>query len=436
MTTSPSNSRSGSADQSPRQHPGTRRRLAWGAVLASTALLAGSVAGAPATAAPSSAKADREASHGGGTCKPLVDAPTSGWTDYAEMKSELDRLERTSSGAIDVESIGTTHQGRDIMAARVGSGPKVILVTGAIHGNEPTGVEAQLKVLKTLGAGSPQTQAMLEEVTLVSIPMLNPDGVELNRRINDVSWDETLQLFPQLTGATPAWYYRTSNLGTDRPGYDLNRDFHPDLDYVPQAADLPGVSEDPGFFLNAESRAVRDLYLDLQGEFGNVEAVVDLHHMGPCNETTGGPRDGKQVTVAIDYPPLGENDGAAYLDEYPQLDQDKSRRYALAAMDGITESYGAQSPLAGVVRYLHPEEREFAGQGRSAFALNGSASVLFEVRGQTQSYGHKQKGMLTKTVETGLVSMLESMADGSVDELDGDDFFEYPDYGWDTASGD
>lgn len=101
------------------------------------------------------------------------------------------------------------------------------------------------------------------------------------------------------------------------------------------------------------------------------------------------------MTVSLDYPPLGVNDGAAYLEEYPLLDQDTSRRYALAVMDGITESYGAQSTLAGVVRYFHPDEREYAGQGRSAFALNGS-----------------------------------------VEDKDGDDFFDYPDDGWDTRAGD
>lgn len=63
------------------------------------------------------------------------------------------------------------------------------------------------------------------------------------------------------------------------------------------------------------------------------------------------------MTVSVDYPPLGVNDGAAYLEEYPLLDQDTSRRYA--------------------------------------FALNGS-----------------------------------------VEDKDGDDFFDYPDDGWDTRAGD
>ncbi|XKH53984.1 succinylglutamate desuccinylase/aspartoacylase family protein [Citricoccus nitrophenolicus] len=400
--------------------------------MASTALVASAMLGGPATATPVAVTGERGQDGGLGTCSPVENPSTAGWTSYSEMKRELDRLAQASGGTVGVESIGTTHRDRDIMAARVGTGPQVIVVTGAIHGNERTGVEAQLSLLKTLAGNSPEAKRIRSEVTFVSIPMLNPDGLELNRRVNDVSWADTEAQFPQLAGATPAWYYRSGDL----PGFDLNRDFHPHLDYVPQPEDMPGAQTDAGFYLNPESRAVRDLYVSLQEEFGSVAAVVDLHDMGPCNETTGGPRDGKQVTVAIDYPPLGVNDGAAYLDDYPLLDQDKSRRYALAAMDGLTDSYGAQSPLAGVVRYLHPEEREFAGQGRSAFALNGSASVLFEVRGQTQSFGQKQKGMLVKTVETGLMSIIKAMADGSVNTLDGDDFFDYPDYGWDTASGD
>ncbi|GAA4764912.1 M14 family zinc carboxypeptidase [Citricoccus nitrophenolicus] len=410
--------------------PTTARRrgaaLTWVAV---PALAAGLLTGAPAAAA----SGPTIHAQGQGTCTPLEEPSAAGWSSYADVQRTLGQIERTSQGRVAVDSIGTTRQGRDILAARVGSGDRVVVVTGAIHGNERTGVEAQLALLKSLGTDNPASREILQGVTLVAIPMLNPDGVELNRRINDVTWAETVADFPQLAAADPAWYYRTSNLGSDLPGYDLNRDFHPDLDYVPQAEDLPGTSTDPGFYLNPESRAVRDAYVELQSEFGTVDAVVDLHHMGACNEQTGGPQDGKQVTIAIDYPPLGVGDGAKYLEDYPSLDQDDSRRHALAIMNGLRENVGAQSPLAGVVRYLHPEEREFAGQGRSAFALNGSASVLFEVRGQTQSFGQKQKGMLTKTVETGLRSLLESMADGSVDRLDGDDFYDYPDYGWDTA---
>ena len=42
--------------------------------------------------------------------------------------------------------------------------------------------------------------------------------------------------------------------------------------------------------------------------------------------------------------------------------------------------------------------------------------------------------MLVQSVRTGLESLLAAMASGEVDNLDGDDFFELPDYGWDTSS--
>ena len=399
------------------------------AVVAATAVLGLGLAGL--TAVPAATAADP--GHASGTCKTQNDA-VGGWTSYPQLLTELDRIERTSSGRVETFSIATTFQGREVMAARVGTGDKVAVITGAIHGNERTGVESLLHLVDQLGSrGDAATRQLLSEVTLVAIPMLNPDGLELNRRVNEISWADIVAQHPQLEGAHPAWYYRPGN-ATTTAGFDLNRDFHPDLDYVPQAADLPGNTVDAGFYLNAESQGVRDLYVDLQEEFGEVDLVVDLHHMGPCSITTGGPQDGKPITVTVDYPPLGVNDGAAYLEDYPLLDQDKSRRYGLAAMNGITDAYGAQSPLAGVGRYVHFESREFAGQGRSAFALNGSASVLFEVRGQSNTFGQKMKGMMTEAVETGVLSMLTAMADGSVETLDGDDFFDYPDYGWDTTA--
>ncbi|WP_052436533.1 M14 family zinc carboxypeptidase [Georgenia sp. SUBG003] len=386
--------------------------------------------------APAAAEPHRNAGDpASGTCRTQDDPQASGWSSYEEVAAELARLEATSDGRVEVDVIGQSAEGRDIHAARVGTGDRVLIVQSAVHGNERTGTEALLGLLNDLATGNdPDTLRALEGLTLVALPIANPDGLELNRRTSVLSWEDVVEQYPQLEGAPTAWYHRASNLGIDLPGFDLNRDFNPDLDYVPSPEDLPGVGTDAGFFLAPESRAVRDLYLDLRDEFGTVDAFVDLHHMGPCNALTGGPQDGRQISVALDYPPLGVDDGAAYLAEWPLLDQDASRRHALAVAQGIQEAYGEQSPLAAVGRYLHPDEREFAGQGRSAFALNGTATVLFEVRGQSHSFGQKMGGMLTQSVQTGLESLVDSMATGAVDTLDGDDFFDMPDYGWDTTA--
>jgi len=381
------------------------------------------------------AQADPPDGPGEGSCKTFDDPQWDGWTDHDELSQKLQQIESSSAGRVDVEQIGTTNLGRELWSARVGTGDRVLMVQSAIHGNERTGTEALLGILKDLGTSQDAaTQDLLSSVTLVALPMVNPDGGELNRRMNVISWDEVAETYPQVADAPRAWYHRLSGDGIDLPGFDLNRDFNADLDYVPQAGDLPGRQVDAGFFLSPESRAIRDVYVDLRDEFGEVDGVVDLHHMGPCDRMTGGEQDGKLISVALDYPPLGVNDGAAYLDDWPLLDQDKSRRYALAAALGIQEAYGTQSPLAAVGRYYHPAAREYAGQGRSAFALNGSATVLFEVRGQQDDLGPKQRGMLVQSVRTGVESMLASMASGEVDQLDGDDFFALPDYGWDTNS--
>ncbi|MGH8969401.1 MAG: M14 family zinc carboxypeptidase [Actinomycetes bacterium] len=392
------------------------------------ALVAGTLTGggAPAAAAPEEPAE--------GTCKTFDDPQYNGWTSHAELGRQLAQIEASSGGRVQVDEVGRSKQGRELWAARIGTGDRVLLVQSAIHGNERTGTEALLGILKDLGTSADAaTQATLRNITIVAMPMVNPDGGEINRRINVISWDQVVEDFPQLAGAPRAWYHSLTGDGIALPGFDLNRDFNADLDYVPQPGDLPGRQVDAGFYLSPESRAIRDQYVALQQEFGAVDAVVDLHHMGPCDRLTGGPQDGKHISVSLDYPPLGVNDGAAYQDDWPLLDQDGSRRHALAVANGIKAKYGEQSPLAAVGRYFHPDAREYAGQGRSAFALNGSSTVLFEVRGQQDDLGQKLKGMLVQSVRTGVESLIDAMATGSVDTLDGDDFYQLPDYGWENA---
>jgi Zinc carboxypeptidase len=361
-------------------------------------------------------------------CRNLEDPSFSGWASHAQLGTALDRIEQTSNGRVDVDVIGRSYRGRKLYAARVGTGDRVMVVTSAIHGNEKTGTEALLHWLQHVGSSrTAETQALLEGITFVAVPMINPDGGELNRRQNDFPWSEVAKTYEFPTGTRPAWYY-SSRAG----GFDVNRDFNPDLAYEPRAGDLPGADALPGFYLTPEARTLRALYLELREEFGAVDAYVDLHHMGPCEQIEG---DGDYVTVTLDYPPLGPEDSDKYA-AWPQLDQDKSRRFAYAAYLGMRDHAGdgnaEPSPfLGGIARYLHPETRDLPGQARSSFALNGTGTVLFEVRGQSNSWGQKKNGQLTAIVEAGVAGLAHRLADGSVDMLDGDRFFDLPDYGWD-----
>lgn len=343
------------------------------------------------------------------------------WMSYVELVQKLNQIKEASSGKVEVEVIGQSRQGREIHAARVGTGDQLLLINGNIHGNEKSGPEALMQMFETLGTSdSPLAQSIRDEVTIVAVPRLNVDGAELTQRQNVFPWDEVVATYPQLEGAEPAWYYHARNRG-----FDINRDFNPDLNYEPLLEDLPGTSADLGFFLTNESQILRDLYLDLKDEFGEVEAFVDLHHMG----TTKTNKTGEDVTIAIDYPPLGPADSQKYAD-WPKLDQGKSKRYALAAALGVKELSDNEEP--GVSQYIHPEERDLPGQARSSFALNGTATVLFEMPGQQPAFGYDQE--LIDRVENGLWGIASRMADDSINRLNGDDFLSLPKYWTESAS--
>lgn len=108
-----------------------------------------------------------------------------------------------SSSRFSVESIGTTAQGRDIPMVRVlpagkGSTTKVLLLCQQ-HGNEPSGKEAVLQILRDIAVGA--NNASLSNLDLFIIPSVNPDGNESKKRTNangaDLNRDHLLLSQPE-----------------------------------------------------------------------------------------------------------------------------------------------------------------------------------------------------------------------------------------------
>ena len=91
---------------------------------------------------------------------------------YKSFSNRIQSARQAASGW-EERSIGTSEEGRPIVAfVREGSGPR-ILAWALMHGNEPTGYEAILQLLGSHVQGH-----------WCVIPVLNPDGAEAFTRVN------------------------------------------------------------------------------------------------------------------------------------------------------------------------------------------------------------------------------------------------------------
>ena len=354
------------------------------------------------------------------------DNSISGFISHTELQKTLSQIEASSKGIVQVEVAGQSHNGLDIYTATVGTGDKVILVQSEIHGNEKTGTVALLNLLKNLSTNSKQAQEIRKELTLVFMPMMNPDASEADKRRNSMTWDEVLDNFPQLTGAKPSWNYldrgisQSYNYG-ENPGFDVNRDFNPNLNYVPEAQDFPGASNKPGWFITPESQTARDVYKSLKDEYGNVDVFIDLHHQGMYY--VDGTDDEVTLSLSAQFvPDPNTSEGAKYAEYAENYRYDYSRQLNVAAYNEL-QSYG-NSKFTNIS--LYSQGLDLPGTALGSYALNGSGTVLFEVRGQTQMMGQKEKGQLVKSVEQGLTGIIEAVADGSVETLNPEDYENIP----------
>lgn len=87
--------------------------------------------------------------------------------------------------------IGTSHNGKPITMVVIRN-PKVplsktkkIFVICRQHGNEPASTEAALHIIRAYSGCLRQTdERLIDKVTLIIIPMMNPDGADANERHN------------------------------------------------------------------------------------------------------------------------------------------------------------------------------------------------------------------------------------------------------------
>ena len=110
---------------------------------------------------------------------------------HEQLWAALDPIVRRPS--FRVADVGRSIQGRPLRAVTYGTGPTTVLLWSQMHGDESTATMALADLMAWLGDGASdgaEVRARLASaLTIVMVPMLNPDGAQLFQRENAVGVD-------------------------------------------------------------------------------------------------------------------------------------------------------------------------------------------------------------------------------------------------------
>lgn len=228
----------------------------------------------------------------GGDCTAfnlVIDKGLKSGSNGAESKEAWKFSSRTICGSSWV--IGKSIQGRSIVAYSFGTGPKVILFTGGIHGSEPSGtttMQAWAQHLQAYGDIVPADKRV------VIVPNTNPDGiakgsrnnannVNLGRNFNTANWSASIETtsgtLPQGGGTSPGSEPEAAAL------IALTQQLRPRLEISYHArGSLVGANK------FADSVSIGDIYAKTVGYrtmFYNAEAVMGYAMTGEYEDWMG-----------------------------------------------------------------------------------------------------------------------------------------------------
>ncbi len=362
-----------------------------------------------------------------------------------ELYKKLEQIEHTSRGRMQLEIAGYSDAINGNLMEPLGwplylckfGGPDSntdkwrVLITSQIHGNEVLGTQALVKLMQKFAAGGKDVNQILDNVILWIMPRVNPDGAMYERdgewypiRQSSQIWDPEFIGLP--AGTRAPWYYSSS-----RQGYDLNRDSNPNLDFrIENLADYGWTPEEfaedilndrsmnnsryGGYYVTPEARIITGVYKQLQPD-----VYIDVHHRGFNYLTDEDIRSVSiQVAAEVADPYTDPFSGNYYEVDADVLELAKQVNAVgwLALQRGYS-SYGAIQKYPTV---------NLPGTTLGTFALNDTAIMLIEIKGQTQNLGQKQSGMLTQTAVTSIYEILTALADDSIRDVDASIYDDIP----------
>ena len=108
---------------------------------------------------------------------------------HADILPLIEKLKRNKNFA--VRKIGASVEGRAIYSVQLGEGKTKVLAWSQMHGDEPTATKVFFDFINFINQPENDAfaRALLKNLNLIFIPMLNPDGAEINKRENALGID-------------------------------------------------------------------------------------------------------------------------------------------------------------------------------------------------------------------------------------------------------
>ncbi|HWO96608.1 MAG TPA: M14 family zinc carboxypeptidase [Bacillus sp. (in: firmicutes)] len=371
----------------------------------------------------------------------------SSYMSNQELYETLQKLESSSKGKMKLEVAGYSNLSPDGYATEEDKGEplyvvkfgdadptkKRIFITTQIHGNEQIGTEAAIDIIQKLSAGGQEVSDILDKVSIWIMPRINPEGSDNQyegtwypTRYTHQTWDPVKIGLPADTKYP--WYYNSD--GSERaqnnngrvvygiPGYDQNRDYNPNLDFRIEDQDAVEVtnflndkatnnSRYGGFYVTAEARTVTSVFKEFKPD-----VYVDVHHRG---FNTVSDEDNRSVPVQLAAVVATDSYTDPFTGKQFEVDADALKLgKQVNALSYLALQRGF-SHFGAIQKYPNVN---LPGTALGAFALNDAAIMLIEIKGQSQTLGQKQSGMLKETVKAPLYEVFKGLADGTIHDVD------------------
>ena len=392
------------------------------------------------------------------------------YLDNEQLGERLKQIDRRSD-RVELEQIGeSAGRGDPVWEVTIGDGDESIHLINQIHGDEPSGAEAVVKILNRLASGgSRRVEKILDNLTITIVPRVNPDGANFvgddglgtegelrQRRYNTSTWEE----------GDSRYINANSYYSGDVPGYDMNRGFSvfpnfepfdededwwtvlkddPQFGYLDvPVEEVPFDLRDPtvdgdnpykvlrsvGLNLNPENRAVTESFLDADPDW-----AITHHHQDPTVDPESpdqgnGPQWQSIMSVMAPFGPryigLDGVDYASYVGSgNPYMSEDaQTRSLRLNQLVNEQAQQFGKGKFNTLTRYGYGP---LWGSYLDALCpQTDAAGMLYEVSHQSDQRGHKAIGTTVKITVAGFMATFERIADGSISEVDELDYFDMP----------